>query len=202
MSTLKTIEETPTYAISLFFDEQSTEKLTSLIKSVAEITDNFYVVKNNIPPHITLAMFKEKTQPQQSVQTEQNLQKLKDYISKLNLDLKNTFSQNKINLDNLEIFKNKNIFLHSTEFTTENKQNNLIFSINAKLHNNLHTNFTPASNNLYLPQNYFPHCAIATGLTTSQQKTLLQNKEKLNLPITVIPKNISLAIRHPYKIIL
>ena len=174
MSTLKTIEENPTYAISLFFDEQSTVKLTSLINSVAEITDNFYVVKNNIPPHITLAMFKEKTQPQQSVQTEQNL----------------------------EIFKNKNLFLHSTEFTTENKQNNLIYSINAKLHNNLHTNFTPASNNLYLPQNYFPHCAIATGLTTSQQKTLLQNKEKLNLPITVIPKNISLAIRHPYKIIL
>ena len=79
MSTLKTIDEPPTYAISLFFDEQSTEKLTSLIKSVAEITDNFYVVKNNIPPHITLAMFKEKTQPQQSVQTEQNLQKLKDW---------------------------------------------------------------------------------------------------------------------------
>ena len=97
MSTLKTTEENPTYAISLFFDEQSTEKLTSLIKSVAEITDNFYVVKNNIPPHITLAMFKEKTQPQQSVQTEQNLQKLKDYISKLNLDLKNTFSQKKSN---------------------------------------------------------------------------------------------------------
>ena len=58
------------------------------------------------------------------------------------------------------IFKNKNLFLHSTEFTTENKQNNLIFSINAKLHNNLHTNFTPASNNLYLPQNYFPICFV------------------------------------------
>jgi hypothetical protein len=48
----------PTYAISLFFDDDSTQILNSLINSIAEITGNFYVVENHIPPHITLGMFK------------------------------------------------------------------------------------------------------------------------------------------------
>jgi hypothetical protein len=181
----------PTYAISLFFDDDSTQNLNSLINSIAEITGNFYVVENHIPPHITLGMFKG---------TKDTEQKLCEFIKKMNDDFKSDFLENPIALDKLDFFKNKIAFLCSAE-KKDCEENSFLYKLNKNLHNLLLPNFMPACNNLYLPENYFPHCAVASGLSSIQLKKLLQNQDKLTLPITVFSQKISLAIRRPYKII-
>ena len=91
------MNKNPTYAISLFFDDDSTQNLNSLINSIAEITGNFYVEDNHIPPHITLGMFKG---------TKDTEQKLCDFVKKMNDDFKSDFLENPIALDKLDFFKN------------------------------------------------------------------------------------------------
>ena len=118
----------------------------------------------------------------------------------MNDDFKSDFLENPIALDKLDFFKNKIAFLCSAE-KKDCEESSFLYKLNKNLHNLLLPNFMPACNNLYLPENYFPHCAVVSGLSSIQLKKLLQNQDKLTLPITVFPQKISLAIRRPYKII-
>ncbi len=76
-----------TYSVSLFFDEKSTAELEALILQVAQITKNDYVVKNKIPPHITIGMFKAtKSQERQLV----------EFIHKINFEYSSILQKKKM----------------------------------------------------------------------------------------------------------
>lgn len=181
-------DTTRTYSVSLFFDEKSTVELSNFILQVAQIIKNDYVVKNNIPPHITIGMFKAtKNQEGQLLQV----------IKKINSDFQPIFEkkENVLCFEKLGTLKNKIAFL---SFATNQS---LIFSLNQKLHNSLMPDFPAACNNMYLPQVFFPHCTIATGLSKTQLALLqdAQNKNLIKIPKLVQVAKISLAIRHPYQ---
>lgn len=181
-------DTTRTYSVSLFFDEKSTAELSNFILQVAQITKNDYVVKNNIPPHITIGMFKAtKNQEGQLLQV----------IQKINFEFQPIFEkkENVLCFEKLGTLKNKIAFL---SFATKQS---LIFSLNQKLHNFLMPDFPSACNNMYLPQVFFPHCTIATGLSKTQLALLqdAQNKNLIKIPKSVQVAKISLAIRHPYQ---
>ena len=75
-------DATRTYSVSLFFNEKSTVELSNFILQVAQITKNDYVVKNNIPPHITIGMFKAtKNQEGQLVEIIKKINS--DYVDKI-----------------------------------------------------------------------------------------------------------------------
>lgn len=181
-------DTTRTYSVSLFFNEKSTVELSNFILQVAQITKNDYVVKNNIPPHITIGMFKAtKNQEGQLLQV----------IKKINSDFQPIFEkkENVLCFEKLGTLKNKIAFL---SFATKQS---LIFSLNQKLHSFLMPDFPAACNNMYLPQVFFPHCTIATGLSKTQLALLqdAQNKNLIKIPKLVQVEKISLAIRHPYQ---
>ena len=181
-------DATRTYSVSLFFDEKSTVELSNFILQVAQITKNDYIVKNNIPPHITIGMFKAtKNQEGQLLQV----------IQKINSDFQPIFEkkENVLCFEKLGTLKNKIAFL---SFATKQS---LIFSLNQKLHNSLMPDFPAACNNMYLPQFFFPHCTIATGLSKTQLALLqdAQNKNLIKIPKLVQVAKISLAVRHPYQ---
>lgn len=181
-------DTTRTYSVSLFFDEKSTVELSNFILQVAQITKNDYVVKNNIPPHITIGMFKAtKNQEGQLLQV----------IKKFNSDFQPIFEkkENVLCFEKLDTLKNKIAFL---SFATKQS---LIFSLNQKLHNSLMPDFPAACNDMYLPQVFFPHCTIATGLSKTQLALLqdAQNKNLIKIPKSVQVAKISFAIRHPYQ---
>lgn len=181
-------DTTRTYSVSLFFDEKSTVELSNFILQVAQITKNDYVVKNNIPPHITIGMFKAtKNQEGQLLQV----------IQKINFEFQPIFEkkENVLCFEKLGTLKNKIAFL---SFATKQS---LIFSLNQKLHNFLMPDFPSSCNNMYLPQVFFPHCTIATGLSKTQLALLqdAQNKNLIKIPKSVQVAKISLAIRHPYQ---
>jgi 2'-5' RNA ligase len=46
------------YAIVLYFDESSEKELNKLIENVSKSTNIKYMVKNKIPPHLTISYFK------------------------------------------------------------------------------------------------------------------------------------------------
>lgn len=177
-----------TYSVSLFFDEKSTAELLDFILQVAQITKNDYVVKNNIPPHITLGMFKA---------TKNQEWQLVEIIQKFNSEFQPFFEkkENVLCFEKLDILKNKIAFL---SFAADQS---IIFELNQKLHNSLLPDFPAACNNLYLPQVFFPHCTVATGLSKTHLALLqdAQNKNQMKIPKSVKVSKISLAIRHPYQ---
>ena len=181
-------DTTRTYSVSLFFDEKSTVELSNFILQVAQITKNDYVVKNNIPPHITIGMFKA---------TKNQEGQLVEIIKKINSDFQPIFEkkENVLCFEKLGTLKNKIAFL---SFATKQS---LIFSLNQKLHNSLMPDFPAACNNMYLPHDFFPHCTIATGLSKTQLALLqdAQNKNLIKIPKSVQVAKISLAVRHPYQ---
>lgn len=177
-----------TYSVSLFFDEKSTAELLDFILQVAQITKNDYVVKNNIPPHITLGMFKA---------TKNQEWQLVEIIQKFNSEFQPIFEkkENVLFFEKLDILKNKIAFLSFAA------NQSIIFKLNQKLHNSLLPDFPAACNNLYLPQVFFPHCTVATGLSKTHLALLqdVQNKNQIKIPKFVHVSKISLAIRHPYQ---
>lgn len=181
-------DTTRTYSVSLVFDEKSTVELSNFILQVAQITKNDYIVKNNIPPHITIGMFKA---------TKNQEGQLVEIIKKINSDFQPIFEkkENVLCFEKLGTLKNKIAFL---SFATKQS---LIFSLNQKLHNSLMPDFPAACNNMYLPQVFFPHCTIATGLSKTQLALLqdAQNKNLIKIPKLVQVAKISLAVRHPYQ---
>ena len=48
------------YLISLYFDENTQDKIKYLMKKVADKSGNHYMIEANVPPHITIAMFDTK----------------------------------------------------------------------------------------------------------------------------------------------
>ena len=181
-------DTTRTYSVSLFFDEKSTVELSNFILQVAQITKNDYVVKNNIPPHITIGMFKA---------TKNQEGQLVEIIKKINSDFQPIFEkkENVLCFEKLGTLKNKIAFL---SFATNQS---IVFTLNQKLHNSLMPDFPAACNNMYLPHDFFPHCTIATGLSKTQLAILqdAQNKNLIKIPKSVQVAKISLAIRHPYQ---
>ena len=121
-------DTTLTYSVSLFFDEKSTVELSNFILQVAQITKNDYVVKNNIPPHITIGMFKA---------TKNQEGQLVEIIKKINSDFQPIFEkkENALVFEKLGTLKNKIAFL---SFATNQS---IVFTLNQKLHNSLMPDF-------------------------------------------------------------
>lgn len=45
------------YLVSIYFDDETNKTISHLIKRVAEKTGNYYMVENNVLPHITVSAF-------------------------------------------------------------------------------------------------------------------------------------------------
>lgn len=172
-----------TYSVSLFFDEKGQCNLKKLISDVSQITGNNYMVINEVPPHITLGMFKACDEELKELVT------IVEAVSKIPFEIK---------LKKLEIetFRNKLLVLKVDSYATE-----MLNLLNKKLHNQCLKKFSAGCNNLYMPGNFFPHIAIASGLTNVQmEKAICYMKDKLqNIELEI--KRMSLAQRHPYKVI-
>ena len=46
-----------TYAVTLYFDDETSGAIRGLTKELADVTGNTYMIQNDVPPHLTLGMF-------------------------------------------------------------------------------------------------------------------------------------------------
>ena len=46
-----------TYAVSLHFTPDVNKIITSAVNAIAEVTGNSFIIKNKIPPHVTIGAF-------------------------------------------------------------------------------------------------------------------------------------------------
>lgn len=58
------------YLISIYFDNETEERLNLLIQRVAKVTGNQFMLDNQVPPHITVASVETKHEDELSARIE------------------------------------------------------------------------------------------------------------------------------------
>ncbi len=145
-----------TYAVSIVFDSHSSEKIRKLQGEFADLTGNYFLIEKNPPPHITLGMFHVAPS-----KIEKLCSDFSDFADSLFEDF--PLGESQIYFDKTDSFKGKVIFLSLKEDSVL-----LVKKMSERLHEIFLSHFEPAANRNYLPENFFPHIALATKLTASQ----------------------------------
>ena len=174
-----------TYAITLYFDRDSTEKIRTLTAELAGVTENDYMVRNSVPPHLTLGMFHAEDDQEEKIKG-----LFKDFAG---LAAKDVMTDGKLEVDfsGVESFLDKVIFIKP-------EKNGVLCKLNRTLHDVFLERFEPADNRNYLPENWYPHIALAVKLTHDQFERGMEFLNASALPKKAPVISLGLAICNPY----
>ena len=141
-----------TYAITLYFDDDTTEWIRTLTAQLADVTENDFMTANNVPPHLTVGMFHVG---------EADVENLKALFEEFVTAAREGDSTFDISFSGFESFLDKVIFIKPV--VDEN-----LSSINKLLHEKFLPHFEPGDNRNYLPENWYPHIALGVKLRYEQ----------------------------------
>ena len=141
-----------TYAITLYFDDDTTEWIRTLTAQLADVTGNDFMTSNNVPPHLTVGMFHVG---------EADVENLKALFEEFVTAAREGDSTFDISFSGFESFLDKVIFIKPV--VDEN-----LSSINKLLHEKFLPHFEPGDNRNYLPENWYPHIALGVKLRYEQ----------------------------------
>ena len=148
-------EDFLTYAVTLYFDDETSGKIRSLTKKLSEVTENNYMIQNDVPPHLTLGMFHV---------AEADAEKLKtlfsEFVEKVcaGVMCRKNFE---IPFSRFESFLDKVIFIKL-------EKNELLAGLNKLLHELFVPHFEAGDNRNYLPENWYPHITLGFKLSHEQ----------------------------------
>ena len=144
------MQEAKTYSISLIFQKESRDFINGIVREIALATGNPYRVELQVPPHITLSMFKADGLRQRLL-----AEKVSGFAA--------GFEPFSFSFEKFDTFKGKTLFLvpDSCGCSQLKKLNNYLHSV-------LAPDFAPGCNGQYIPENYFPHLTVASGLSRNQ----------------------------------
>ncbi|MCR4734795.1 MAG: 2'-5' RNA ligase family protein [Treponema sp.] len=144
-----------TYAVTLYFDDESSGEIRALTKELCEVTGNDYMIQNDVPPHLTLGIFHAD---------KSDFEKLKKVFSGFARAALESFSAGswpEINFTGFDSFLDKVIFIKP-------QKSDLLVNLNSLLHDFFLPHFEAGDNRNYLPENWYPHIALGVKLTHEQ----------------------------------
>ena len=191
MTTDSSPAQSETFAVSLLLDAQASEKIRSLQKDFSKATGNDSLIKKNGPVHVTLGMFHV---------AEGQLLELKSLFSDFASALEKKLT---LEFGGIDSFKEKVIFLSinkadKTAPAEKGSSFEILKSINCRLHQSFLPHFEPGGNRNYIPENFFPHIALAVKLTKDQFQKSMDGFLVPAIPCAKVTY-ISLARCHPYE---
>ena len=191
MTTDSVPAQSETFAVSLLLDARSSQAILSMQQDFAKITGNDVLIKKNAPVHVTLGMFHA---------AEGQLLELKSLFSDFASAL-----EKKLTLDfcGIDSFKEKVIFLtinkaDKSSSAEKGSSFEILKSLNARLHETFLPHFEAGGNRNYIPENFFPHIALALKLTEDQFQKATDGFLVPAIPCAKVTY-ISLARCHPYE---
>lgn len=178
-----------TYAITLYFDDDTTNQIRTLTSELAAVTKNDYMIENSVPPHLTLGMFHAE---------DTELEKLKKLFCEfVDAAKKEADGLNfPIEFDGPDNFLDKVIFLKPGANTRSK-----LCHLNELLHKLFLQHFEPADNRNYLPGNWVPHVALGVklhGEAFEKGMEFLKNAQKTTFGRCAKISSIGLAQCNPY----
>jgi hypothetical protein len=165
------------YALVLYFDEDSENYINGIIKNISKDTQNDYMIINNIPPHLTLTLFKYNNGI--------------NYIIKIIENNLQIFSKEKINISSIGLFNPSVIFLSPV-------LNKKIIEMNIVINETLNKELGIKSD-MYTFGEWVPHISLAVKLNNEQLNISLNTAIKYFKPFTCKINKITLAECNPYK---
>lgn len=144
-----------TYAVTLYFDDDTSNEIRSLMRGLCDITKNDFMIQNEVPPHLTLGMFHVDEADVGKLET-----RFGEFVEAARARL---FAGNSsaISFTGFESFLDKVIFIKP-------EKSDLLCELNVLLHENFLPYFEAADNRNYLPENWYPHIALGVKLSHEQ----------------------------------
>lgn len=167
-----------TYAVSLHFTQDVNEIILNTMSSISELTGNHFMIDNKVPPHVTIGAFHG------AKETEGKLIRIVEEFTK-------TQGSGMVRFSEIGNFNQKVLFLkpEKDEFLT---------TINNELHKTILPEFEAGENGYYVPEIWFPHTTLATGLNQTQFSKALELAGKISLPLEAKIDNIGFYQCSPF----
>lgn len=141
------------YLLTAYFDDSTTEQLQRVMDEVARQTGNDFMIRNHVPPHLTISAFDQKN-PKRAVEL------FERFSSKL--------SEKNLNSNHIYI-ASPGAFLPSVIYL-EAVQNRYLFELSEMAHKEFCADPATRPNRFYLPFQWIPHITIAKQLTDEQMR--------------------------------
>ena len=167
-----------TYAVSLHFTQDVNEIIFNTMSSIAELTGNDFMIKNKVPPHVTIGAFHG---------TKENEEKLSNIVK----EFSKTQDSGLVRFSEIGNFNQKVLFLKPEKDT-------FLSTINDQLQKIILPEFEAGENGYYVPEIWFPHTTLATGLNQTQFSKALELAEKISLPLEAKIDNIGFYQCSPF----
>ena len=167
-----------TYAVSLHFTQDVNEIIFNTMSSIASLTGNDFMIKNKVPPHVTIGAFHG------TKETEDKLIRIVKEFSKQQ-------PSGAVRFTELGNFNQKVLFLKP-------EKDVFLSTINDELHKIILPEFEAGENGYYVPEIWFPHTTLATGLNQTLFSKALELAEKINLPLEAKISNIGFYQCSPF----
>lgn len=192
-----------TYAVSLHFDKAGSAALSALMAGIAQASGNRYMQENGIPPHCTLGMFHAARADEERIKaavTAALTTALQDDCPSVGPPVAAAGGllapAGGLRFSRADTFRKKTLFL-----CPDAESSAYLAALNQALHEGLLPLFAPACNRRYKPAAFFPHCALASGLSAQEMKKALSAVQKAPFPISAGAGSIILAVRRPYEVV-
>ncbi len=164
-----------TYLISLYFDEQTNQWLSHLMKRISKKTGNDYMLAHQIPPHLTVAMLKSNDSTALS-------EKLRDFATSL--------SSENLTIASVGIFRTSVVFLQPV-------LNTYLSQLSLSIHHTFSKE--QADNSRCVPYQWIPHISLAKHLSPQQQLDAISILQSEHFPKQLKVCNIGLSKTNPYE---
>lgn len=145
------------YLLTAYFDDSTAEQLQRLINEVCRQTGNDFMIRNHVPPHLTISAFDQKN-PQRAVEL---FERFSSKLSEKNLN--SDSNSNHIYIASPGAFLPSVIYLEAV-------QNRYLFELSEMAHKEFCADPATRPNRFYLPFQWIPHITIAKQLTDEQMR--------------------------------
>ncbi len=165
------------YLISAYFDDNSSKTMQKLIDEIYATTGNDFMIRNQVPPHLTLCAFEQRSD---------------DTAKKLFAEIKEKLSFGEIEIVSIGAFLPYVLFAQAVT-------NEYLFNLNGSIVRVLEKYEDTIINRFYKPYAWMPHITLGKTLEQEQMQKAFEVLQKNFTPFKAEIKSFGLAKPNPHK---
>ena len=165
------------YLISAYFDKESNNILSRHIREIAKASGNDFMIKNSVPPHLTISFFEARSEDTAKTVFQGIQEKLKP---------------GEIMIASVGAFFPNVLFAEAV-------QNACLFELSSAVNEELQRYDEIKVNPYYRPFSWIPHVTFGKTLDDEQMRTAFSYLQKHFNPITAGIESFALARTNPHR---
>ena len=165
------------YLISAYFDKESNNILSRHIREIAKASGNDFMIKNSVPPHLTISFFEARSE---------------DTAKTVFQEIQGELKPGEIIIASVGTFFPNVLFAEAV-------QNACLFELSSAVNKELQRYDEIKVNPYYRPFSWIPHVTFGKTLDDEQMRTAFSYLQKHFNPITARIESFGLARTNPHR---